>query len=64
MDEVDRKCGACGRMSAFKDMRFDRSGKKLICAACIEKERGLFIPGTTTTGSAKIRQADFSKKTQ
>jgi len=48
----------------FGEMRFNRSGKKLICAACIEKERGLFIPGTTQTGSMKIRQADFSKKTQ
>jgi hypothetical protein len=64
MDEGNRKCGACGRTVPFGEMRFNRSGNKLICAACIEKERGGFISGTTMTGSSKIRQQDFSKKTQ
>jgi hypothetical protein len=64
MDEGNQKCGSCGRTVPFGEMRFNRAGNKLICAACIEKERGLFIPGTTQTGSMKIRQADYSKKTQ
>jgi hypothetical protein len=64
MDEGSRKCGACGRTVPFNEMRLNRAGTKLICAACLEKERGGFIPGTTQIGSVKIRQKDFSEKTQ
>ncbi|MFH1181514.1 MAG: hypothetical protein V1702_01010 [Candidatus Woesearchaeota archaeon] len=62
--EGTRKCAACGEPSPFNEMRYNKTGTKFICAKCIEKERGGFIPGTTQTGSVKIQKQQFSEKTQ
>lgn len=56
-------CGNCGTRTQMNTMRYNLSGSKLICQSCIEKERSGIKPGTTHSGSARLRQEQMLQKT-
>ncbi len=56
-------CGNCGTRTQMNTMRYNLTGSKLICQVCVDKERSGIKPGTTHSGSARLRQEQMMQKT-
>ena len=55
-------CGNCGTRSQMNTMRYNLSGSKLICPACVDKERSGIKPGTTQSRSIRLQREQMQQK--
>ncbi len=55
-------CGNCGTRSQMNTMRYNLSGSKLICTACVDKERSGIKPGTTQSRSIRLQREQMQQK--
>lgn len=55
-------CGSCGTRTQMGAMRYNLSGSKLICEACVDKERSSIKPGTTHATSLRLREQQMQRE--
>ncbi len=55
-------CGNCGARSQMNTMRYNLSGTRLICPACVDKERSGIKPGTTQSRSIRLQREQMQQK--